>query len=114
MKERRKHARSHLVYYLMVFDARADELIGHLVDVAAEGVQLIGDEPTRKGTAFQLKIVFPTKVGGSGELTLDAKIVWSRDDISPGYYHTGFQLLGIGPKDAEVIEHLMDELGSND
>ena len=57
MNEKRKLNRRHLIYYLRVFDRDTSILIGHLVDITAEGIMLISEDPIETDNIFQLKML---------------------------------------------------------
>ena len=114
MLERRKLKRRHLIYYLRVFERNNDQLIGHVVDITSEGAMLISEEPIETDTVFQCRMVLPEGMEGSREITFDAKSVWSKKDINPNYYATGFQMLKAAPKDLDTVERLIVDFGFRD
>ena len=114
MKEKRHRRRRHLAYYLMVFDRDADELMGYLVDITPIGIQLISSEAVPVGRDFQLRLIFPAKLAGNRQLDVDARSVWCREDIKPGYAHSGFELVEPDQSKVDIIELLVDEFGSRD
>ena len=42
--EKRQLERRHLLYYLRMWDASHNKLLGHLADVSTEGFLLVGEE----------------------------------------------------------------------
>jgi len=107
--ERRKLQRRQLIYYLRVFDQDTGELLGHLVDITTEGVMLISEAPLRTNQVFHLKMRLPEQMSGSKEIAFDAVSKWSKKDINPDFYDTGFQFVDIRAEDKEFIEDLIYE-----
>jgi len=107
--ERRKLQRRQLIYYLRVFDRDTGELLGHLVDITTEGVMLISEAPLQTGKVFHLKMRLPEQMSGSKEIAFDAVSKWSKKDINPDFYDTGFQFVDIRAENKEFIEDLIYE-----
>ena len=114
MEEKRKLKRRHLIYYLRVFDRNANMLIGHLVDITAEGLMLISEDPIDANSTFQLKMDLPQGMGNKEQLSFDARSVWHRKDINPRFYNTGFQFRKVTRNHFAVIEQLLDDFGFRD
>ena len=102
----RNQKRWQLVSHLRVFDYGTNELIGHLFDVTSEGIRLISEQPIATGRDYHLKMDLP---GDADTLVLSAHSVWSKEDIKPGFWDTGFQLLETSDKTKTRIEHLIAE-----
>ena len=98
----------------MVFDRDADDLIGYLVDINTEGMMIISGDPIENNTTYHLRMVFPARVAGERQLDFDAKSIWSREDIKPGYYHAGFEMLNLSQMQVETIEQLIAEFGTRE
>ena len=43
------------------------------------------------------------------DITFDARVVWCKKAIHPGFYDSGIQLLNVPPKEIEVIEQFIEE-----
>jgi hypothetical protein len=114
MIEKRKLKRRHLIYYLRVFNRSNNQLLGHLVDITAEGMMLISEDPIQVNTVYELKMILPTGMGGKEEVQMDAHAVWCKRDINPNFYATGFETLQIDASCLEVIENLIDTFGFRD
>ena len=114
MHEKRKLNRRHLIYYLRVFDRNTNILIGHLVDITAEGIMLISEDPIDTYTIFQLKMDLPQRMENKEQLHFDAKSLWHKKDVNPNFYNTGFQFLKVSRDHFVVIEQLLDDFGFRD
>jgi hypothetical protein len=108
MQERRKIKRRFLLYYSRIFDASGRILIGHLVDITREGLMLVSERPHEPNQVFQFKLELTTDVSDEPYLIFTARSVWCQPDIDPHFYNTGFKLLDIAPKDAEIIQRIND------
>ena len=114
MLEKRKLKRRHLIYYLRVFDRNTDALVGHLVDIASEGILLISERSVETDQIFQLKMVLPAEILGKEQLHFDARCVRCQKDINPDFFNIGFQLQKVVRNHFLVIEQLIDDLGFRD
>jgi c-di-GMP-binding flagellar brake protein YcgR len=107
LEERRKIKRRHLVYYLKVFDVDTDLLLGHLVDITAEGMMMVREEPLEEGRVFQLRLELPQQVLMKDTLNFSAECRWCEKDVNPDLHKSGFQFLSISDKDQSVIDNLV-------
>ncbi|MCP4370519.1 MAG: PilZ domain-containing protein [Deltaproteobacteria bacterium] len=114
MLEKRKLKRRHLIYYLRVFDRNTNVLMGHLVDIASEGILLIGEHSIETDQIYQLKMVLPAEILGKEQLLFDAKCVRCQKDINSDFFNIGFQLEKVSRNHFFVIEQLIDDLGFRD
>ncbi len=112
--DRRRLKRSHLIYYLRVFNRLNGQVVGHLVDITAEGAMLIHDAAMPTGQRYELRMMLPADIFGRDHLDFDAESLWSKRDTNPDFYDTGFRLLNVEARDADVISRLIDEYGFRD
>jgi hypothetical protein len=112
--EKRRLKRSHLIYYLRVFNCHNDQVLGHLVDITTEGAMLIHDAAIPTGMHYQLRMMLPAEIFGRDHLDFEAESLWSKRDVNPDFYDTGFRLLNVAARDAAVISRLIDEYGFRD
>jgi hypothetical protein len=103
----RKIQRRHLIYYLRVFEQDTDRQLGSLVDITPEGIMLVSDKPVELGRTYSLRMELPTEVYNEGTMLFDAVCVWSKNDVNPEFYDSGFKLVGVGPEQELCIKHLM-------
>jgi c-di-GMP-binding flagellar brake protein YcgR len=120
MEERRKLSRKHTEEYFRqrrrrrrdffaVLDDRSGELLGHLVDITAEGMMIISGEPIDTGLMYDVRIELPETVDGRESITFYARPVWSGKAPEEGFHHTGFQFLKAPPADVKVIALLFGD-----
>lgn len=114
MENKRKLKRRHLIYYLRVFDQSTGQLIGHLVDITKEGLMLISEQPLIPEKEYKFRMVLPTEILNKAEVSYTATVIWSKKDVNPDFYATGFILRDISNDDIVVIESLIHRYGFND
>jgi hypothetical protein len=113
-KERRLLKRRHLIFYLRVFDSKNNKLLGHLVDITAQGMMLISEKPCEVNATYELKMALPTKMGQMKSFTFKAKSLWCDKDINPDFYDTGYQILDLDLEAVKIIEELISDFGFRD
>jgi PilZ domain len=111
MFTKRKVKRIHLVYYLLVFDKKTDQLMGHVVDITTGGMKLMSKEPFKPGSVYQFRMALPDEIGSSKEIVFEAKSVWSKTNLFSDFYGTGFTFEKIADEDVAVIRELIDKFG---
>ena len=105
--EKRALRRRHLTTYPGVINTDTDELVGRVVDITTDGMRLISREPLPSETELHLKLIPTGTTTGDGEITFDAKGVWSAPDINPDYIDTGFMITNLAERDAQSISLLI-------
>ena len=109
-EERRKLERKYLVVYSRVFDRKTGKVIGYLSDLTVKGAMIIGEHQMEKDENLQLRIDLPESPEFSKDhIDITAKSVWSRPDIDPVFFNTGFEFTELLPDDEKIIK-LMIEL----
>jgi PilZ domain len=111
MSDKRILERKHLIYYLQVVDRDTGELIGRLVDITAEGIMLLSEQPLPTGQVFQLRMLLPKEASEGDHLDFTAKSLWSARESNPDLYDTGFQFVGVTIENAKIIEDLISDYG---
>jgi len=106
--------RRHLIYYLRVFDRSSGKLLGHLVDVTTQGMMLISEAPLPDEAEFQLRMDLPPGLFAMDTWEVTARSIWSRPDINPAFWDTGFQFSGFTRDDELVVSDLVRYYGLND
>jgi hypothetical protein len=107
----RQRRRRHLYYYLKVFDAQSGRLVGHLVDLSAEKMQLLIPEPVPVDAQWRLRMELPSALDGHADVVLEARSVWCRRDENPAYYGACFRLLGVSPDGRSLFESMITKFG---
>jgi hypothetical protein len=108
MSDKRKFSRVHLIHYLRMFDRKTGNLIGNLVDLTAEGLQLISETPIEPGTILQIRMEFPEEVDDQQEMQLNAEAVWCDHQLDPDLFSVGCHLIPVTPTQVTIIRDLID------
>ncbi len=108
MSEKRKFNRVHLIHYLRLFDRKTGDLIGNLVDLTSEGLQLISEKPIENGTLLEIRMEFPEEVDGQQELQLNAEAVWCDHKLDPDLFSVGCKLIPVTPTQVTIIRDLIE------
>lgn len=114
MKERRKTKRRYLLYYGRVYDERAQMLLGHLVDITANGLMLLSEEPFPVGNTQTIKLEVTSDIAERPYLNLTVKSIWCEPDVDPNHYNTGFEILALKPEDEPIIKAIIETYGFRD
>lgn len=114
MPERRKLKRRYLMYYSRVFDRKDGRLLGYLSDITPEGAMLISEEPITPGIVYRLRMDLPEEDFNKAHMSFEAHCIWSKPDVHPQFYMSGFQLINIPGDDVQIIERMIQEYGFRD
>lgn len=95
--EKRNFKRWQLIFYLRVFEQETGALLGHLVDVSEGGLMLISEGPIPVDRPFRLRLEVPRETGPRQHIELAAHSLWSRNDVNPDFYDTGFRITQLTP-----------------
>jgi hypothetical protein len=108
--ERRKLERKYLVVYSRVFDRKTGKVVGYLSDLTIKGAMIIGEHHMEPGEILQLRIDLPESPEFKKDhIDITAKAAWSKPDIDPVFFNTGFEFTDLQPEDYKIID-LMIEL----
>lgn len=90
MDERRKQKRRNSIFYIKVYDKETGKIVGRLVDITTGGMMLVSEKPIKIGTVSEFRMPLPEKIRDIGEISFDARAVWSGPDINDDFIDTGF------------------------
>ncbi len=109
VKERRKLPRKYLVIYSRVFDRKSGQVIGYLSDLTSEGCMLIGESLIPQDTLIHIRVDLPDDPPfARKQLDLTARAMWSRPDIDPSFYNTGFRFENPTKEDLDLIQEMIE------
>jgi hypothetical protein len=108
MSEKRKFNRVHLIHYLRIFDRKSGVLIGNLVDLTAEGLQMISETSIEPGKVLEIRMEFPEEVDGQQEIRLNAEAIWCDHKLDPDLFSIGCRLLPVTPTQVSIIRDLIE------
>jgi len=104
MDDQRKEDRTHLIYYLRVFDRDTRALFGHVVDISRNGMLITSDKPMSITTRYQLALEDISTIDHLKTIDIDAECRWCHEDSPGGLYDAGFELM-------RPSKRIMDVLG---
>ncbi len=110
--EKRNFKRWQLIFYLRVFDQDTGSLLGHIVDISEGGLRLIRDYPIPADRPFRLWVDVPRETGPRQRIELEALSRWSRNDVNPDFYDTGFRITQLTPYALRKLRLLIDDFKS--
>lgn len=113
MKEKRKHKRVNLIYYLEIFDNTTDKHLGYLVDITPEGLMMISEEQMPSGEDLHLRMILPETAYGKKAISFNASSRWTKKDVNPAFFASGYQFVDIGPVESKTISSLIDDFAFN-
>ena len=105
MSVHRRIERHQLPYYLKVFNRITDKPMGYIGNVSLDGLLLISQLPMLVGARFDMQL----KIPGQEALHLidfSATCQWSREDVTPGSYDSGFALVAPPAGYVEMVDAL--------
>src|SRR3989344_385848 len=84
--------RHQLPYYLKVFNRITDKPMGYIGNVSLDGLMLISQLPLLVGARFDMRLKIPGQ-DAPHYIDFSATCQWSREDVTPGSYDSGFALV---------------------
>lgn len=111
--EMRKVERRHLVFYLRVFDGSSSRVIGHIVDISAQGVMLVSDKPVPVNTHYHLRMRLPSEVADREEIVFSGTSRWCKKDVNPDFFIIGFEMDELDPEIERHIISLIKDFSYN-
>ncbi|MCW3149941.1 PilZ domain-containing protein [Stutzerimonas stutzeri] len=93
MSNQRRIQRHQLPYYLNVFNRYTDKPLGFIGNLSEGGLMLISRYPMMLEERFEMRLKIPRHDGQLRFVDFSAKSLWSREDVTPGSYDTGFALI---------------------
>lgn len=110
--ERRALKRWHLIFYLRVFDKESAAVLGHIVDISESGMMLLSDDPIPVSKNFHVWVDVPRETGPRQRIYLEARSLWSHNDINPDFYDTGFYIKDASSSTIHQLTQLIDDFKS--
>ena len=112
--EKRMLKRWYLIFYLRAFDQDTEKLLGHVVDISTGGIMLISDKIIPIDEDFRLWLDVPQEDGERERLFIEVHSLWSKRDVNPSFYDTGFSILNASPEALLRVQLLIDDLRLSD
>lgn len=111
MAEKRKLKRRHPVYYLKVVDLEANDNLGYLIDINAEGLMVAGMTSLPPEKLFNIAIHLPKEFKGEAAIYLKVKSIWSEFDPLIERTRSGFSIQEASAEELEKIRLLIENFG---
>lgn len=90
MEEKRRIKRHQLPKFLEVYNRVTDRPLGNIVNISPHGMMLVSKSQLMPHAVFSLRIKIPTEGKRFKNMDFEALSHWSRPDVTPGYFDTGF------------------------
>jgi len=105
--------RHQLPTYLQVVNQVTGKPIGYIVNISSQGMMLVSQAQLMTHAVFQLSLNVPEATGIS-KIEFEALSLWSRSDVTPGYYDTGFSFIRTSSELLGVVSALKDYFSFRD
>lgn len=113
MLEQRQLSRRIFSYYMLVFDDKTGELVGHWTDISPGGFRLETVKPIPINVDFRLRIDLSGGIANKTFMVFGARSRWCRkDDFDPNLYVAGFQIAKLPPDDSRIYKSMFEKYGS--
>ncbi len=106
MPTHRRIERHQLPYYLQVFNRYTGKPMGYLGNVCEDGLMLISQLPLLVKAEFELQLKLPVSDGTLQLIDLTGRCLWSHEEVTPGYYDSGFRLRKSSPEYLQLVAAL--------
>lgn len=106
MFNQRSIQRHQLPYYLTVFNRHTDQPLGFIGNLSEGGLLLISPYPMMLNVRFDMRLKIPGQLGQLRLVDFGALSLWSREDVTPGSFDSGFRLLSPPAEISEMIAAL--------
>lgn len=106
MLNQRRIQRHQLPYYLNVFNRLTGKPLGFIGNLSEGGLLLISPYPMMLDARFEMRLKIPGQNGLMRFIDFSATCLWSREDVTPGSFDSGFALLSPSSEIREMIAAL--------
>ena len=113
MPERRTTPRKKFSFYMRVLDDDTGEILGHMVEVSAIGLQLETTVPFPTNKDYYLRVEVTPDLGDRPYIVFIGRTRWCKMDlIEPNLYHVGFSIAEIMPDDQQIFIRILQKFGT--
>jgi hypothetical protein len=113
MAERRTTPRKKFSFYMRVLDDDTREILGHMVEVGAIGLQLETTVALPLQKDYYLRLELTPELADRPFIIFIARSKWCKiDDIEPNLYRVGFEIAEIMPDDREIFLRILAKYGT--
>lgn len=93
MDNQRTELRTHLIYYLRVFDRQTRTLFGHVVDLSPSGMLITSNRPMSVDAQYQLELEDITRIDHLATIDMSVECRWCHEDRAGELYDSGFRFI---------------------
>jgi hypothetical protein len=112
MPERRTTPRKKFSFYMRVVNDDTQEILGHMVEVGAIGLQLETTVPLPLQKDYYLRLELTPELADRPFIIFIARSKWCKiDEIEPNLYRVGFEIAEIMPDDREIFLRILAKYG---
>ena len=86
---------------------KSGALLGHVTDITADGLSMIGEEEIKTGKVFHLRIELPHEMKSDQDLVVHARSRWCRKDTDPSYFQSGYTFRRPSGNSLDIISRLI-------
>ena len=104
MDDQRREERTHLIYYLRVYDPDSQDLFGHVVDISKSRMLITSDKPMHKNSQYQLQIEDVSTLEDLNTVGVQVECRWCQGDDDNSLYDAGFRLINPTHRLNEMME----------
>lgn len=101
--EQRKDARTHLYYYIKVFEAKSGRLIGHIVDLSYGGAMLALDQPLQADEPLELMMEDMLDIESQHRARFTAECRWCKSLAEDDLYDAGVRFKDLSSRAMEIV-----------
>ena len=109
-EEQRKETRTHLYYYLKVYEPDSDDLIGHIVDLSDNGALLTTTRQLADNEIVNLMVEnsvdYSIHNGTENKAAITAQCRWSKRDDSSGLLDVGLRFTELSGEARQFLDEL--------
>jgi len=102
--EQRRAARKPVDSPVSVVDVIRDQPLGHLGNLSASGLLLIGTQAPRRDAVYQVRLALPGPDGRASTVEVGIQAQWQEPAARPGQVWAGYRIIAIGSDDAARLE----------
>lgn len=106
MLNQRSIERHQLPYYLNVFNRFTEKPLGFIGNLSESGLMLISPYPMMTDARFDMRLKIPGQHGQLRYIDFSAICRWSREDVTPGSFDSGFVLISPPSEIRDMIDAL--------
>lgn len=110
MAKPRNRPRKNTPHPVKVLDQASGQVLGRVVDITADGLMLVSANHLEPGKQFQLRIVLPQMTDGKMDVSVQAEVIWSRQDTNPSFFKIGFRFINLPGNDGFLLEDVMHRM----